>query len=135
MGRETSEAHIEPVDIASYAWPPGERQRYTEAGWEKAITLGIARITREQLLADPTLCERLAGIVVDPELAKKYPIVGDVRRYGAVCEEPTKGEDNGAPGRFSAHAPWCAARFRANSEDSNCAARTGQRTEGYEPAR
>jgi hypothetical protein len=31
-------------DIASYAYPPGERQRYTRAGWKKAKLLGIAVI-------------------------------------------------------------------------------------------
>jgi hypothetical protein len=36
--------HIRPEDIASYAYPPGRRARYTDAGWEKAKTLGIAEV-------------------------------------------------------------------------------------------
>lgn len=33
---------IGPEDIESYAYPPGERRRYTNAGWDKALKLGIA---------------------------------------------------------------------------------------------
>lgn len=35
---------IKPEDIASYAWPPGKRERYTDAGWEKAKRLGVAEL-------------------------------------------------------------------------------------------
>jgi hypothetical protein len=36
------EKRIQPEDIASYAYPPGRRERYTEAGLKKAQSLGIA---------------------------------------------------------------------------------------------
>jgi hypothetical protein len=36
--------HIRPEDIASYAHAPGRRERYTFAGWGKAVDLGIAVI-------------------------------------------------------------------------------------------
>lgn len=34
--------HIRPEDIADYAYPPGERKRYTNEGWQKALDLGVA---------------------------------------------------------------------------------------------
>lgn len=40
------DVHIRPEDIASYAYPPGERERYTYAGWRKAIELGVATVRR-----------------------------------------------------------------------------------------
>jgi len=41
--------HIRPEDIASYAYPPGRRERYHQKGWEKAKALGIAEPTPEDL--------------------------------------------------------------------------------------
>jgi hypothetical protein len=38
---------IKPEDIASYAYPPGRRDRYTDAGWEKAKRLGVAELSVE----------------------------------------------------------------------------------------
>jgi hypothetical protein len=48
---------IKPEHIASYAWPPGRRQRYTDAGWERAKTLGIAELSVEDFgaVGDSTL--------------------------------------------------------------------------------
>lgn len=72
------------------------------------------------------------GISVDPALAKKYPEVGDVRRYGAVVTERPKGWaiDYGDLSRFVSNivgsaiaanlikqpsdlAPWIAYSYRA----------------------
>jgi hypothetical protein len=33
--------NIRPEDIASYANPPGRRERYTEAGWDKFMRIMI----------------------------------------------------------------------------------------------
>lgn len=33
---------MRPEDIASYAYPPGRRERYTESGWKKAKEIGLA---------------------------------------------------------------------------------------------
>lgn len=40
--------HIGIEDIASYAYPPGEHERYTVEGWRKALLIGVA-IVREPL--------------------------------------------------------------------------------------
>lgn len=47
------DVHIEPGDIADYAYPPGERKRYTWAGWGKAVSLGIAILRVEDFGAVP----------------------------------------------------------------------------------
>jgi hypothetical protein len=44
---------ILPEDIESYAYPPGRRERYTEAGWEKAKKIGIAPYSPEDFGAIP----------------------------------------------------------------------------------
>lgn len=49
----SGDVHIRPEDIASYAYPEGERQRYTFAGWGKAIYLGIAILRPAPTLATP----------------------------------------------------------------------------------
>lgn len=40
---------ILPEDIESYAYPPGDRQRYTQTGWAKAQRIGVARLAPEDL--------------------------------------------------------------------------------------
>lgn len=38
---------ILPEHIASYAWPPGRRERYTDEGWERAKRRGFAQLRPE----------------------------------------------------------------------------------------
>jgi hypothetical protein len=38
----SGDMHIRPEDIADYSFPEGKRERYTEAGWEKAKQLGLS---------------------------------------------------------------------------------------------
>lgn len=60
-------AGIDPYqDIASYYHPPGQRERYTEAGWKKWLAM---------------VCE----IEVHPGL--EFHEVGCVKRYGAQADE------------------------------------------------
>ena len=47
------DVHIRPEDIADYAYPPGRRNRYTTAGWEKAKVLGIAELDVRDFGASP----------------------------------------------------------------------------------
>jgi hypothetical protein len=41
------DVHIQPEDIADYAQQPGEKSRYTEAGFKKAVHLGLVLLTPE----------------------------------------------------------------------------------------
>ena len=51
---------INPEDIASYAYPEGERERYTESGWQKALKGGYAIIRNLNDLPSDPLCEAKA---------------------------------------------------------------------------
>jgi hypothetical protein len=62
---------IEPEDIASYAYPEGEQQRYKDSGWRKAWRRGFAIIRLDRITVDPTLAWHDTGCV------KRYGAVGD----------------------------------------------------------
>ncbi len=57
------DVRIEVCDIASYAYQPGERKRYTWSGWGKAIYLGIATLRLEDFgaKADAAIAQSEGG--------------------------------------------------------------------------
>lgn len=63
------------TEIASYAYPPGERQRYTASGWQKAVAAGFANLN-EVIVADHL----------------KWHEIGCVKRYGAESDQPCQCE-------------------------------------------
>lgn len=61
---------IQPNDIASYSYPEGSRERYTDAGWEKAMRRGFA-VSEFYVEVDPALAHHAAGCV------RRYGAIGD----------------------------------------------------------
>lgn len=80
--------HIRPEDIADYSYQEGERQRYTQSGWNKAFKIGIARMDESPVMVDPALAWHDVGCV------KRYGATGDsqcaceIRRAQRTGAEP-----------------------------------------------